>query len=102
MFLEALQAWTAERRTDLEAGGVEVILSAVGDTPKPSQWLTLRSPGLEAEMGLWASGECETAIGPVPADPSDPPKLTHYDLASASELVDILNGLAAAVAPASP
>jgi len=99
MFLEALQAWTAERRTGLVASGVEVVLGDVGATPKPSQWLTLRRPGLEAEMGLWMSGECETAIGRVPPDPSDPPELNHYDLASVSELVEILDKLAASVVP---
>jgi hypothetical protein len=99
VFLDALQAWTAEHRSRLEADGVEVVLSEAGETPKPSQWLTLRTRGREAEVGVWASGECETTLGPVPPDPSEPPELTHHDLTSAAELIGILNNLADAIAP---
>jgi hypothetical protein len=70
--LEALQAWTAERKAGLNASGIEVALTEPSTTPKPAQWLTLRTPTAEAEIGLWISGECETAIGRLPADPSDP------------------------------
>jgi hypothetical protein len=102
MFLEALQAWTTEHREHLEASGVEVVLADATATPKPARWLTLRRPGLEAELGLWASGECETIVGRLDGEASGQPEQTHHDLTSASELLRVLDSLAARVVSWAP
>jgi phage-related protein len=90
VFLETLQRWTQERRSDFEARGVEVILSTPSETDKPGQCVVLRRAATEAEVCVWISGECEAAIGSA-----DEVEQVHHDLQSESELVDVLNTLAA-------
>jgi hypothetical protein len=78
MFLGALERWTAEHRSELEARGVEVRLSERNATDKPAQRLTLSTQDREAELIVWVSGECETAIGRP--DSSVTPEQIHYAL----------------------
>jgi hypothetical protein len=92
MFLRTLEEWTTENRRDLEARGVEVLLS---ERSKPSQWLNLRTADRELEVGVWASGECEVAVGHPEGACS--PQQSHHDFTAPSELVELLDNLSARV-----
>lgn len=93
MFLQALSAWVDANREDLDSRGVEVTLSKRWDTEKSAQWLRMAFGVMEAEIGVWESGECETAIGF--ADGSREPVQAHHDLLASTELASVLDDLAA-------
>jgi hypothetical protein len=86
VFLESLERWTQARRSELEALGVEVILSEP-TADRPGQSLVLRTSNKGGEVLLWRSGECEVILV---EDVANPPDQVHHDLSSESELEDVL------------
>jgi predicted ATPase len=91
VFLDAREDWARERRPELEASGVEVILSKRSETEKPAQCVSLRTAGREAEVCVWASGECEAAFGSGSAEFEQ----SHHDLQKEADLLTLLDLLSA-------